>query len=461
MADNEAAPPWEPPLNGTEVEHLLGALDRQRATFRWKADGRGRAGLSTTVGASTMTLGGLLKHLALVEDHHSTAKLSGDALGDPWSSVSGGGDFGLEWTTAANDDPDFLYALYDGAVTRARERYAAALAAGGLDQRVHLGSDRGFVVSLRRLLFDLLEEYGRHTGHADLLSEAVDGRVGEDPPPDWVPVGAVDDGEGHEPAVPRFEQCRMLGATFRRVDLTGASFAGVDLDGAQFANANFRRVDIRSSDFVDVTITAGDLENVVINDVEIAPLVNAELDRRDPDRALAHPSDAAGFRRGWDLLERRWSETVAHARALPPGELHESVDGEWSFVETLRHLVFATQSWVGRGVLGDPRPWFPLALPWDEAPKEWDLPRDREARPTLDEVLAVRSETQAMVRTVLDGLTDEQLDTVPERLVETAWPPPGASVRDCLATVLNEEYAHRLFAERDLARLEPGQGALR
>ncbi|GAB2585328.1 mycothiol transferase [Microlunatus antarcticus] len=453
MAETEAAPPWEPPLSGTEVEHLLGALDRQRATFRWKADGRGRAGLTTTVGASTVTLGGLLKHLALVEDVQSTVKLTGEPLGEPWTSMPGMDGPHLEWT-AADDEPAFLYALYDAAVERSRARFAAAVADGGLNQRVHLGSDQGLVTSLRRLLFDLLEEYGRHTGHADLLSEAVDGRVGEDPPPDWVPVGAVDDGEGHEPAVPRFEQRRMLGATSRAVDLTGAEFTYVDLDGATFRGANLRRVTISGSDLVDVTITAGDLENVVINDVDVVPLVDAELDRRDPERPLVHPSDADGFRRGWDLLERRWAETVARARALPPERLHDSVEGEWSFVQTLRHLVFATQSWVGRGVLGDPTPWHPLALPWDEAPDDWNLPRDREVRPNLDEVLAVRAESQAMVRRVLDDLTDAQLDTVPEVVVDGPWPPAGETVRQCLSVVLDEEYAHRLFAERDLALLE-------
>lgn len=454
MAETDEAP-WEPPLNGTEVEHLLGALDRQRATFRWKADGRGRAGLTTAVGASTMTLGGLLKHLALVEDVCSSTKLSGAPLDEQWASMAGDEQTDLEWSTAADDDPAFLYSLYDDAVLRARARYAAALADGGLDQRVHLGSERGFVVSLRRLLFDLLEEYGRHTGHADLLSEAVDGRVGEDPPAGWVPVGAVEDGEGHEPAVPRFEHRRMLGATFERVDLTGARFTGVDLDGVEMRGANLRRMTMVGVDLVDVRITAGDLENVVINEVDVAPLVNAELDRRDPDRPLAHPSDADGFRRGWDLLEQRWVETVARARTLPPEQLHASVAGEWSLVETLRHLVFATQSWVGRGVLGDPAPFHPLALPWDEAPDDWGLPRDREARPTLDDVLALRAESQAMVRRVLADLTDEQLETVPAAVPDSVWPPAGETVRECLSVVLNEEYAHRRHAERDLGLLTP------
>ena len=184
-------PPWEPPIAGNEVDHLLGALDRQRATFRWKADGLDAAGLSVRIGASALTIGGLLKHLAVVEDEKFTVWLSGEALGEPWVSLGGPpkGDDTDEWVfgSAADDSPDELYALYDGAVLRSRRRLAAALATGGLDQPVHIRfGDLGHL-SLRRLLFDLLEEYGRHTGHADLLREAVDGRVGEDPPADWRP----------------------------------------------------------------------------------------------------------------------------------------------------------------------------------------------------------------------------------------------------------------------------------
>lgn len=184
-------PPWEPPLAGTEVEHLLGALDRQRATFRWKADGLDAAGLRTRIGASALTIGGLLKHLAVVEDEKFTVWLSGAPLGEPWSSLGGPpeGDDTDEWvfTTAAGDPPERLYSLYDGAVRRSHERLAAALADGGLDQSIHLRFGALGHLSLRRMLFDLLEEYGRHTGHADLLREAVDGRVGEDPPPAWRP----------------------------------------------------------------------------------------------------------------------------------------------------------------------------------------------------------------------------------------------------------------------------------
>ncbi len=179
--------PWEPPLAGTETEALLGALDRQRWTFRWKAGDLDAAGLRVTVGASTLTLGGLLKHLATTEDYKSTVKLAGATMDPTWQDNGWDEDDDWEFTSAADDSPEHLYALYDGAVARARARVDAALADGGLDQEIHAANDAGHHANLRRLLLDMLEEYGRHTGHADLIREAVDGRTGEDPPPGWRP----------------------------------------------------------------------------------------------------------------------------------------------------------------------------------------------------------------------------------------------------------------------------------
>ena len=181
---SETEPPWEPPAAGTETEHLLAALDRLRATFRWKADGLDAAGLSVRLGASSLTLGGLLKHLAVQEDYATTVKLTGDDLGAPWDEPRGWDD-DWEFTSAAGDSPETLYALYDGAVARADARLARVLADGGLDQPAHAQWPDGRRASVRRILFDHLEEYGRHTGQADLIREAVDGRVGEDPPADW------------------------------------------------------------------------------------------------------------------------------------------------------------------------------------------------------------------------------------------------------------------------------------
>lgn len=181
--------PWEPPIAGTEAEHLAGALDRLRTTFRYKADGLDAAGLSQRTGASSLTLGGLLKHLAVVEDYYFTQKLDGSPLGDPWPEIDWEADPDWEFTSAAKDAPETLYALYDGAVQRSRARLAAVLGSDGdLGQLVETHHSDGRHASLRRLLVDLIEEYGRHTGHADLLREAVDGRTGEDPPGDWRPV---------------------------------------------------------------------------------------------------------------------------------------------------------------------------------------------------------------------------------------------------------------------------------
>ncbi|MDU0313775.1 DUF664 domain-containing protein [Phycicoccus sp. M110.8] len=180
--------PWEPPLAGTEAEALVGALDRLRWTFRYKADGLDAAGLGQRIGRSTLTLGRLLKHLAVAEDHAFHTKLDGSDLPPVWDGNGWDDDPDWELTSADGDDPAQLYGYWDDAVARSRRRVRAALQHGGLDQEVHAATDAGEHANLRRLLCDMVEEYGRHTGHADLLREAVDGRVGEDPPPGWRPV---------------------------------------------------------------------------------------------------------------------------------------------------------------------------------------------------------------------------------------------------------------------------------
>src|SRR5436305_2662148 len=134
----EAEPPWEPPFAGSEVEHLVGALERLRAAFRWKADGLDATQLRVRVGASALTLGNLLKHLAFAEDYMFTAKLRGEALNEPWASADGRPSGDWSFTSAASDPPDYLYALWDDAVQRSRERLQKALSAGGLDQPVHV-----------------------------------------------------------------------------------------------------------------------------------------------------------------------------------------------------------------------------------------------------------------------------------------------------------------------------------
>ena len=132
----------------------------------------------------------------------------------------------------------------------------------------------------------------------------------------------------------------------------------------------------------------------------------------------------------------------------------EPVDDEWSFVETLRHLVFATDAWVRRGILGNPSPWHALDLPWDTMPDTPGVPRDRTVRPSLDEVLELRRERMSTVRQVIDGHTDESLAAHTEPVEGPGWPEPRSyQVRQCLLVILSEEWEHRLYAERDLDAL--------
>ena len=183
MTDSSEEILREPPVAGNETDTLLGSLERQRAIFAWKCGGLDGAGLSTTVGASSVTLGGLLKHLALVEDEYFGRRLHGREFGPPWDSVDWDADPDWEWHSAADDSPDQLYALWEAAVARSRSAVTAALAAGGgMGQLGRFTWPDGRSPSLRRILIDLIEEYARHVGHADLIRESVDGVVGEDPP---------------------------------------------------------------------------------------------------------------------------------------------------------------------------------------------------------------------------------------------------------------------------------------
>lgn len=176
--------PWpEPPLVADEATAIMAALERQRAIVAWKTGGLDADGLRATAAASTITLGGLLKHLALVEDDKFTAKIAGREMPSPWGKGDWDADPDWEWHSAARDTPDQLYALYRDAVVRSRAVLAEAIAAGGLDQPVTtMTDDEGRSPNLRRVLLDTLEEYARHAGHADIIREAIDGLTGEDRP---------------------------------------------------------------------------------------------------------------------------------------------------------------------------------------------------------------------------------------------------------------------------------------
>jgi uncharacterized damage-inducible protein DinB len=168
-----------------EAETVLEVLERNRRTFGWKTGGLDRAGLAATTAATSMTLGGLVKHMALVEADWLVVKLAGQPYGPPWDDVDFDADPDWEWRTGAQDAPDEVYALWRSAVQRSREVVAAVLREGGLDAAARFTGRDGRTANVREMLLDMIEEYARHTGHADLLRESVDGLVGESAPPEF------------------------------------------------------------------------------------------------------------------------------------------------------------------------------------------------------------------------------------------------------------------------------------
>ena len=197
------------------------------------------------------------------------------------------------------------------------------------------------------------------------------------------------------------------GALFRQADLTGATFRDSDLSGVRIA----------SSQVDDLRITGfdGQAGKVVVDDVEVSDFVRAELDRRYPERVQYRAMETADdYRAMWHELERLWSETTARARQLPENVRQERVDDEWSFVETVRHLIFGIDIWLGRMILGEQGPFHRLGLPTtDCAPSEAaDLGVDLAATPAFDEIVTEYSRQAARVGDVMAAVTDDQLEQV-------------------------------------------------
>jgi hypothetical protein len=223
-------------------------------------------------------------------------------------------------------------------------------------------------------------------------------------------------------------------------ELKGAEFEGVDLSGAYFHNVNLSGATVKEAMLVNTRLS-GLIHGLTVNDVEVAPLITAELDRRYPERTALRPRDADGVRAAWSVIENLWAATRARAAALPESMLHERVDGEWSFLETFRHLVFATDLWVSRNILGRAdhfHAWgvAPSFVP--DAGAQFGL--DVAADPSFDEVVAVREARMTMVRELVGGVTDE--DLARQRDEHTTL--------RCLCTVFDEEWHHNWFANRDL-----------
>jgi hypothetical protein len=236
----------------------------------------------------------------------------------------------------------------------------------------------------------------------------------------------------------------------------GASFTGADLTGARFRDCDLRQVKIVDSWLTDVNVS-GLVGNFVVNDVDVTAFVEAELDRRHPARAQVRQMQTADdYRAMWDTIEELWSDTVARAEQLPEPARQERVDDEWSFVETLRHLVFATGAWASRTVLDEPMPYHRLGLPHSSYPPAdaVTLGIDLEARPSFREVLDVRADRMALVHGIVASLTDTELERMCPRAPAPGYPDEPRSVGRCLRVVMKEECEHLRYAARDLAVLE-------
>ena len=239
-------------------------------------------------------------------------------------------------------------------------------------------------------------------------------------------------------------------------EFRGASFTQVDLCGARFRDCDMSRVKIVDSWLAEFNVS-GLISRFVVNDVDVTEYVEAELDRQYPERAQARRMRTVeDYRAMWDTIERLWAQTTARAERLPEPLRHQRVDDEWSFVETMRHLVFATDAWAGSSILDLPQPYHPLGLTHTSHPREEaaKLGIDDDATPSYGEVMRVRADRLALVRGIVDGLTEAELERVSQRPPAPGYPDEPRTVGYCLRVVMQEECEHRRYLERDLPMLE-------
>ena len=235
-----------------------------------------------------------------------------------------------------------------------------------------------------------------------------------------------------------------------------AWFEAADLRGAWFTDCDLTGVTIRDGWLVDVSIS-GYLSNVTINGVDVTDFVSAELDRRHPERVQFREGQTADdVRAMWDTVERLWAQATERAARLPATAVDQQVNEEWSFAQTLRHLIFITDAWASRTVLDEEMPYHPFGLPqrWYPAADAAALGIDLAAEPGYDEILAVRADRMAVIRRIVAGLTDEGLGRPCRRSPAPGYPDEERTVIDCIAVVMDEEIEHYRFAVRDLAVLE-------
>ena len=234
------------------------------------------------------------------------------------------------------------------------------------------------------------------------------------------------------------------GAKFRHVDLTGALFRDVDLRGVKMVDAMLVDADL-----------SGLVDGMKINGIEVAPLIKAELERRYPSRTALFATDAVGLQEACRSVQSQWHVTIERARRLPEARLYQRVDDEWSFVETLRHLIFVIDAWIGRVVIADPNPFHPIGLPPAFVTDGPSYGIDPDADPGLDDVIEVRASRLSLFANVAETASPDELERVCPQSPVVGYPPDTQHrVLDCIWTVLDEEWWHHQFASRDLARLE-------
>jgi DinB superfamily/Pentapeptide repeats (8 copies) len=263
-----------------------------------------------------------------------------------------------------------------------------------------------------------------------------------------------------------------MGRTFRGMtnhsspagDLRSVEFAGTDMCGAQFRRVDlrhawFREVDLRGVRMRGVALIDADLDGEMdrlrIWGVEVAPLVEAELDRRHPERAVLQATEPADLQGGCAGLEAMWAATVERVAGMPVGTQDVSVAGEWSFAQTLRHLVLATDAWLGKAILRRERPFHPLGVLFSEAVgHEAEFGIDADATPSWETVLEVRAGRVAMVREYLATVSPVELAGERPDPWGGDWEP---SVLQCLRVIFQEEWHHHRYAVRDLGTIDAGR----
>lgn len=230
---------------------------------------------------------------------------------------------------------------------------------------------------------------------------------------------------------------------FVEEDLRGAEFRECDLDGARLVGVVMRNVEID-----------GLVDHVVVNGVDVAVYVESELDRRHPVRLLLRSDDPADLQSAWRQLDADWKATISRLRQTP-GVENESVNDEWSAKQTLRHLVFVHDSWFRRCCLGSTALFTPMGIGPSVEPYRQAHGLDLSVEPSLDDVLLVRRAQTDELRSWLESVTPEQLAATAPVPDDDVWPPyaRGRSVRQCLGTVLNEQWQHHRFTLRDLDRV--------